>query len=146
MNRRIALAAMILASAFACWVGHAAMASSISRSGKIVLTGTVKIVSNIPQSVPLVGQAVVMMGAGTTGDVNQHVIRAPVALQRTGDTATGTVTLPYNWTYESGVNDSMQINFSVSVNLPSNPLARTAAIIAIPANGSVTTLTLPTSI
>ena len=145
MSRGRVLATTIPAVALACWVGHAAMASSISRSGKIVLTGTVKIVSNIPERVPLVGQAVVVMGAGTTGDINQYIIRTPVTLQRTGDTATGTVTLPYSWTYESG-NDSMQINFSVSANLPGNPLARTAAIIAIPANGSVTTLTLPTSI
>jgi hypothetical protein len=134
----------MVAAALAC-LGGSVSAQSISTTGTIIVTGQVKIVSGISPSA-VSGEVIVVMEAGKAGDDNQYIITAPVTLTWMGDSGTGTVTLPYSWTYESGNIDSIQINFSVSANLASAPYARTSVIIQIPASGSQTTEMLPTSL
>jgi hypothetical protein len=136
--------ALTVAAALAC-LGGSVSAQSISTNGTIIVTGQVKIVSGISPSA-VSGEVLVVLEAGQAGDVNQYIITAPVTLTWSGNNGSGTVTLPYSWTYESGGNiDRIGIYFIVSANLATYPYAENGAGIAIPASGNTTTLILPAS-
>jgi len=148
ISRRTArnAAAATLAGALACF-GDAALGQSTSTtSGTLIVTGTVQIVSGISPS-KVSGTVSVRLLAGSVGDINQRYITAPVTLTWNGNSGSGTVTLPYNWTYDDGTFlGSITISFEVSASLPSEPSAETDATISIPSSGSQTTQILPTSI
>jgi hypothetical protein len=145
MSRRLAqnAAALTLAAALA-FLGNAAAAQTASTNGTIIVTGTVNLVSGISQSA-VSARVIVVMEAGVAGATNQYIISAPVTLTWTGNSGSGTVTLPYSWTYESDNTDYMRINFYVSANLASEPYAENGVTVAVPNSGSTTTEVLPAS-
>jgi hypothetical protein len=139
-NRAMAaIVAAGLAAAVFAFSGTSASAESLT--GKVEVTGVVMIASDLPKNATITGSV-----SATIYSNGSRSVSSSVVLKRTGNQATYSVMLPYDWTVASATGLSLDVGLTVTADTPDSPYATITQPIPMPANGKTTIVRLPASL
>jgi len=119
--------------------GTSARAESLT--GKVEVTGVVTIASDIPKNATITASV-----SATIYSNGSRSVSSSFVLKRTGNQATYSVVLPYDWTIASASALSLDVGLSVTADTPDSPYASIIEPIPMPANGKTTIVRLPASL
>jgi hypothetical protein len=112
-----------------------------SLNGKVEVIGVVTIASEIPKNATITAYASASVYSNGSRSVSSSVV-----LKRTGNRATYSIVLPYDWTIASASGLSLDVGLSVTADTSESPYASITEPIPMPANGKTTIVRLPASL